>query len=135
MTEPLSFRSTCPIASALDLVGDRWTLVIARDMVFGAATFGDFAAGAERIPRNILADRLKKMETAGLVRRERYQERPDRFRYVLTDRGARLLPVIQALATWGAAELPHVMQPPEDLLTATPDRLVAAQARPDTPQA
>ncbi|MCU0826224.1 MAG: helix-turn-helix transcriptional regulator [Tabrizicola sp.] len=134
MTEPPSFRSTCPIASALDLVGDRWTLVIARDMVFGAATFGDFAAGAERIPRNILADRLKKMEAAGLVRRERYQERPDRFRYVLTDQGAALLPVIQALARWGAATLSHAMSPPDALLSATPATLIAAQVRPDKPQ-
>ncbi len=130
MADAEEFRSDCPVASALDVVGDRWTLVIVRDMIFGAATFGDFAKGAERIPRNILADRLKRMEVTGLVRRERYQVRPDRFRYLLTAKGANLLPVVQALSLWSARYLPHVYAPPEALLQAQPGDLIA-----DTPGA
>jgi DNA-binding HxlR family transcriptional regulator len=120
MSDAFEFRSDCPVASALDLVGDRWTLVIVRDMIFGAATFGDFAKGAEHIPRNILADRLKRMTAAGLVRQEKYQARPDRFRYLLTAKGADLLPVVQALSLWSAAHLAHVYAPPEQLLAALP---------------
>jgi DNA-binding HxlR family transcriptional regulator len=123
--EMMDFRSACPIASTLDLIGDRWSLVIVRDMIFGASTFSDFAAGTEHIPRNILADRLKRLEAAGIVSRERYQERPERFRYALTHRGADLLPVVQALAGWGAAHLPHSYAPPDDLLSRQPQDLVS----------
>ncbi|NJM84277.1 MAG: helix-turn-helix transcriptional regulator [Tabrizicola sp.] len=124
MTDSMTFRSDCPVASALDLVGDRWTLVIVRDMIFGAATFGDFARGAERIPRNILANRLRRMTVAGLVRQEKYQARPDRFRYLLTAKGADLLPVVQALSLWSAAHLGHVYPPPDALLQAQPADLM-----------
>ncbi len=124
MTEEPTFRSNCPVASALDLVGDRWTLLIVRDMIFGGATFGDFAAGAEHIPRNILAERLKRMEAVGLVRREKYQSRPDRFRYLLTEQGADLLPAVQALSRWSAAHLAHVYAPPDTLLQAQPNDLI-----------
>lgn len=114
--EKTAFRSDCPIASTLDLVGDRWSLLILRDMLFGGATFTDFAASAERIPRNVLAERLKRLEAAGIVRREKYQDRPERFRYGLTPKGAEFLPVIQALAVWGGRHLAHAYQPPEALL-------------------
>jgi DNA-binding HxlR family transcriptional regulator len=130
MSETDGFRSDCPVASALDLVGDRWTLVVLRDMIFGAATFGDFVLGAERIPRNILADRLKRMERQGLVRRERYQERPERYLYFMTSKGADFLPVIQALSLWSARHLGHVYAPPDTLLAARPEDLT-----PDRPDA
>jgi DNA-binding HxlR family transcriptional regulator len=117
------FRSDCPVASALDLVGDRWTLIILRDMIFGATTFSDIAKAVEHIPRNILSDRLRKMAEAGLVQRERYQERPDRFKYLLTEKGADLLPVIQALGRWSAVHLAHVYPPPDTLLAAVPEDL------------
>ena len=118
------FRSNCPIASALDMIGDRWSLVIVRDMIFGASTFSDFAEGAEHIPRNILAERLKRLETAGIVRKEMYQERPPRFRYRLTARGAGLLPVVQALGRWGGAQIAHTYDPPDELLSKRPEDLV-----------
>jgi DNA-binding HxlR family transcriptional regulator len=128
MTGTDDFRSDCPVASALDLVGDRWTLVILRDMIFGAATFGDFAGGAEHIPRNILADRLKRMERNGLVRREQYQDRPVRHRYLVTPKGADLLPVIQALGLWSARHLAHVYAPPDALLAARPEDLTQGRS-------
>jgi DNA-binding HxlR family transcriptional regulator len=130
MTEDTAFRSACPIASALDLVGDRWTLLIVRDIAFGGATFTGFAHSAERIPRNILTERLRRMVANGLLRRERYQERPDRFRYLLTRKGADLLPVVQALGLWSAAHLGHVYPPPEALLALGPADLTSG-----TPQA
>ena len=66
-------RSTCPTACALDIAGDRWTLLIVRDLLRGRDTYGKLAASDEGIPTNILADRLKKMEAAGLVEPEPYQ--------------------------------------------------------------
>jgi DNA-binding HxlR family transcriptional regulator len=119
------FRSDCPIASSLDMIGDRWSLVIVRDMIFGATTFSDFAGGSERIPRNVLAERLKRLETAGVIRKELYQERPKRFRYHLTARGAGLLPIVQALARWGAAHIAHTYDPPDALLSKQPQDLVS----------
>jgi DNA-binding HxlR family transcriptional regulator len=118
------FRSDCPIASTLDLVGDRWTLVVLRDMIFGATRFGDFLAKPEGIPRNILTERLKRLEAAGLIARAAYQDRPPRFAYRLTARGADMLPVIQALATWGGRHLPHAYAPPAALLQARPETLL-----------
>lgn len=123
MNTPI-FRSDCPVASALDIPLDRWSLVIVRDMIFGAATFSDFAASTEHIPRNMLAERLTRLETAGTIWRERYQERPERFRYRLTALGAELLPVIQVLSLWGAKHVPHAYDPPPELLSLQPQELV-----------
>ena len=80
-------RSPCPIASALDVVGDKWTLLVVRDMLRGKQTYNDLLASPERIPTNLLAERLARLERAGLVSRSAYQERPVRYAYVLTDKG------------------------------------------------
>lgn len=114
------FRSDCPIASTLDLVGDKWTLLILRDMLFGASRFSDFVNAAEGIKRNILTDRLKRLTENGLVYRVPYQDNPPRFHYHLTPKGAALLPVIQELAKWGAANIAHTYDPPERLLSWLP---------------
>lgn len=119
-----AYRSDCPIASTLDLLGDRWTLVIFRDMAFGKARFSEFLASSEGIQRNILADRLRRMEAEGLIRKTLYQSRPDRYEYRLTAKGADLLPIIQQLALWGHRHLGHVYAPPEELLAWTPETLV-----------
>lgn len=118
------YRSDCPIASSLDVIGDKWTLVIIRDMAFGKSRFSDFLTSGEGIRRNILTDRLKRMEAGGLIRKALYQSRPDRYEYRLTRMGADLLPAIQHLALWGRRYLPHVYAPPEDLLAWTPEMLV-----------
>lgn len=102
-----SRRSDCAIASTLDLVGDRWSLLIVRDLLFrGVLRFADLAAAAEGIPTNTLADRLRRLEQDGIVAREPYQDRPVRHRYRLTDRGRDLAPVLDAMATWGVTHLP-----------------------------
>lgn len=115
------FRSDCPIASALDLIGDKWTLLILRDMLFGARRFSDFVNAAEGMKRNILTDRLKRLTEEGLIYRMPYQDNPPRFHYHLTPKGAALLPVIQELAKWGAAHIDHSYDPPQRLLDWRPE--------------
>ena len=80
----LPLRSRCPIAGALDILGDAWTLLVLRDLLFyDRHRFADFLASGEGISTNVLAARLKRLETCGLVERRRYQERPDRYEYHL----------------------------------------------------
>ena len=99
-------RSDCPVACSLDLIGDRWTLLVVRDLFFGKRRFAEFMASREGIKTNILAERLKRLERGGLIERVPYQNRPPRFEYRLTKPGRDLAPVIEAMATWGAANLP-----------------------------
>jgi len=94
-------RSDCPVSSALDVFGDRWTLVVVRDLTFGKTRFGELASGLEKIPTNILADRLKQLEAFEVIERIAYQERPTRYEYRLTMKGRDLAPVLQAMAEWG----------------------------------
>ena len=84
----------CAVARALDVVGERWTLLIVREMLFGPVTFGDIRRGIPRIPPATLSSRLRSLRTAGLV------EVSDR-RYQLTDSGLTLAPVVRELARWG----------------------------------
>ncbi|HVW22424.1 MAG TPA: helix-turn-helix domain-containing protein [Opitutaceae bacterium] len=96
-----SRRSVCPVACALDLLGDRWTLLVVRDLFWGKSRYGEFAASPEKIPTNLLADRLARLEAAGIVDSERYQDHPPRHAYRLTKRGRELGPILRALAGWG----------------------------------
>jgi DNA-binding HxlR family transcriptional regulator len=89
----------CPIARTLDLVGEWWTLLLIRDAVLGARKFEDFRISG--IADNILTARLKKLTAAGIFERRRYQTRPDRYEYLLTERGRELAPVVFALRSWG----------------------------------
>ena len=109
-------RSGCPIASTLDLVGDRWSLVIVRDLINGKRRYNEFLASPERIPTNILANRLKRMEAFGLVRKRPYQERPRRNEYLLTRKGSDLLTVLQAICRWGNAHIPDTWIPPASFM-------------------
>ena len=88
----------CPVARTLDVVGEWWTLVIVRDAFRGARRFEDFRRMG--IADNILSARLKKLVDEGVLERRRYQEHPDRFEYLLTDKGTDLTLVLGALATW-----------------------------------
>lgn len=89
----------CPIARTLDLVGEWWTLLIVRDALLGARRFDEFKATG--IADNILTTRLKRLTEAGIFRRRRYQTHPDRYEYLLTDKGAELAPIVLALRSWG----------------------------------
>jgi DNA-binding HxlR family transcriptional regulator len=103
-------RSTCPVARTLDLVGDRWTLLLIRDLLGGQKRYGDLLASAEHIPTNILAERLQRLERAGLLERVPYSEHPPRFEYRLTAEGRGLGHAVDALATWGLAHFPGTVR-------------------------
>ena len=106
-------RSTCPAACALDIAGDKWTLLVVRDLLRGRHTFKELLAADEGIPTNILADRLKKMEAAGLVSAKPYQERPVRYAYALTAKGRDLRHVLAAAALWGTKHVRGTRIAPE----------------------
>jgi DNA-binding HxlR family transcriptional regulator len=106
-------RSSCPAACALDIAGDRWTLLIVRDLLRGRDTYGKLAASDEGIPTNILADRLKKMEAAGLIEAKPYQDRPVRYTYSLTHKGRDLGEVLGAVARWGKKHIRGTVVAPE----------------------
>ncbi len=116
--KPAAFkRSPCPIANTLDLVGDKWTLLIVRDLLFfGKRQYREFSASPEGIPSNILADRLKRLERAGLVAKTPYQQRPVRYAYALTTVGADLKPVLLALIEWGNRHIAGTFRPPAERL-------------------
>jgi DNA-binding HxlR family transcriptional regulator len=110
---PGPLRSGCPVACALDVVGDRWTLLVVRDLLRGKKRFGEFAASPERIPTNILTERLKRLERAGLVEATPYSAHPPRFEYTLTPAGRELKPALSAIAAWGHARFPGTNPPPD----------------------
>jgi DNA-binding HxlR family transcriptional regulator len=95
-----SGRRLCPIADALELVGDRWALLAIRELSFGVTRFNDIQARTGA-PRASLATRLRELEDAGLVERRRYSARPPRDEYVLTPAGHALAPVLRELRAWG----------------------------------
>jgi DNA-binding HxlR family transcriptional regulator len=94
------------VASTLDLVGDKWSLLVVRDLLHGKSTYGELLDSPERIPTNILADRLKRLENAGLVVKSEYQERPVRYAYALSEKGMALGDVLMALVRWGKKYIP-----------------------------
>ncbi|HSD80191.1 MAG TPA: helix-turn-helix domain-containing protein [Solirubrobacteraceae bacterium] len=90
----------CSIARALEVLGDRWTLLVIRDAFLGLRRFDDFQRDLG-VARNVLADRLGRLVDEGILHRHRYQERPERFEYRLTAKGRELWPVTMALLRWG----------------------------------
>ena len=94
-------RSTCPVACLLDVVGDKWTLLVVRDLLLGKTRYGEFLESPEGIPTNILADRLKRLLEERIVEKHAYQSRPERFEYLLTEKGHELGAVVKAAVRWG----------------------------------
>jgi DNA-binding HxlR family transcriptional regulator len=101
-------RSHCPVANMLDLFGDKWTLLIVRDIILGKSRYGEFAQSAEGIPTNILANRLKRLESMGVVEKQAYSNKPVRFQYNLTDKGRDLVPMLEAMVEWASKHVPGV---------------------------
>jgi len=99
-------RSHCAVACTLDLVGDKWSLLVVRDLLRGSLTYGELQSSFEGIPTNILADRLRKMEEAGLISKSAYQEHPVRYAYGLTEKGKALGDVLLAIVRWGTKYIP-----------------------------
>jgi DNA-binding HxlR family transcriptional regulator len=99
-------RSPCPVACTLDLVGDKWSLLVIRDLLRGNVTFGQLQNSPEGIPTNILADRLRRLKEAGLIAKSAYQEHPVRHAYALTEKGKALSDVLLVLVRWGKKHIP-----------------------------
>lgn len=117
----MPLRSPCPIAGALDILGDRWTLLVLRDLLFyDKHRFREFLESPEAISTNILAERLDRLERGGLIERRRYQARPLREEYHLTARGHDLLPVLRELIKWGQRHIRGVARKPPAPVTIAP---------------
>ncbi|MGI9480807.1 MAG: winged helix-turn-helix transcriptional regulator [Hyphomicrobiales bacterium] len=119
MSKTSKMRQTgCPISFSLDIFGDRWTLLILRDLLlFGKKRYGEFLDSDERIASNILSDRLKRLEANGILQRETNPEDGRQAIYKATGKGKRLLPVLLEIAAWGASH---------DEGTSAPDGFVEA---------
>jgi DNA-binding HxlR family transcriptional regulator len=100
----------CSAARALEVVGQRWTLLILRDLFLGVVRFDDLVRGLG-VTRSVLARRLTHLDDQGLVERELYQQHPERYEYRLTDKGAELLEVLARLLEWGDRHYPHPAGP------------------------
>jgi DNA-binding HxlR family transcriptional regulator len=110
-------RSGCPIAISLDIFGDRWSLLIVRDLIFcRGRSFREFEAAGEGIATNILAERLDRLERAGIIRRRRDPDDRRRVVYLLTDKGIDLAPVLVEMIIWAARH--ERTEAPEDVVTA-----------------
>lgn len=94
----------CALARALELIGERWTLLVIRDAFFGVRRYSDFVAHLD-IPRAVLSDRLQALTSAGVLERRRYQQSPPRDEYVLTEMGKELWPAVYTLGLWGGRHL------------------------------
>lgn len=114
--EENNFRSDCPISSALDLFGDKWSLLIIRDLVyFGERTFKDFSNAAEKISSARLADRLCKLDVLGLIKKSNHPTNKKVYLYSLTEKGLDLFPVIAEYVRWSNKYLnDHIAEPAKE---------------------
>lgn len=106
-------RSSCPISLAMEAFGDKWTLLLIRDMLGGKCRYKDFQDSPEKIPTNILASRLKRLENMGFVDRLLYQDKPKRYQYILKQRGKDIIPILQEITRWSLKHTPDCRQPPD----------------------
>lgn len=97
----IDFRSQCPISTALDIFGDKWSLLILRDLIFNNKnTYGEFLNTDEKIATNILADRLATLETSGIISKHDHPESKVKVLYKLTPKGIDLIPVLVEIIVW-----------------------------------
>jgi DNA-binding HxlR family transcriptional regulator len=110
MKKKIEYRSDCPISTALDIFGDKWSLLIVRDMMFkGMNTYGDFLKGEEKIATNILADRLMLLEAGGIIAKQKHPESKAKILYTLTPKGIELVPSLVEIIAW--SEKHHEVHP------------------------
>ena len=102
-----TLRSPCPVACVLDICGDRWTLLVIRDLMFGRSRFKDFSASPEGIPTNILSDRLARLLRHGIAEQVPAKDGSLRQAYQLTEKGHALKPLLKAMRDWGLQWEPH----------------------------
>ena len=95
-------RSACPIANTLDVLGDRWTLLVIRDLMFmGKHEYHEFVSGPESIATNILSDRLKRLMRTGIINSQSHPSHKSKKLYYLTQKGKDLLPLMVEMILWG----------------------------------
>lgn len=125
------YRSTCPISTALELVGDRWTLLVIRDLMFGGKRhFREFLKAEEGISSNVLADRLNSLVEDGIVTRRDDPTHAQKAIYSLTDKGLDLLPVLIAISAWTQKYHPRTRRPEAvDLVARGPKSLKQLEAQ------
>ena len=100
-TREVGHRSPCPVACLLDILGDRWTLLIVRDLIFGRSRFKDFTGSPEGIPTNILSERLERLIRHGIAEQVPVPDSPKRLGYSLTEKGRALTPLLKEMRDWG----------------------------------
>ena len=93
-------RSICPVSAGLEIFGDRWTLLIIRDLFAGKTTYSEFISSPEKISTNILSSRLNWLEEQGIINSQEKSERTGKAIYKLTEKGSSLYPVVDAIANW-----------------------------------
>lgn len=113
--DAMRWRSECPIASSLDIVGDKWTLLVLRDLLDGKTRFSEFERSPESIPTNILTDRLRRLVQHGLADRVKAGGR--RIDYYVTEKGEGMRPVLLAMAQWGNKHVSGTWVPPTNYLS------------------
>ncbi|GAB3747060.1 winged helix-turn-helix transcriptional regulator [Spirosoma pomorum] len=108
----LKQRSTCPISTSLDVLGDKWSLLILRDMVFaGKSTYGQFLQSEEKMATNILADRLSVLESQGILTKTVAADKKSKFTYRLTEKGVDTIPILMELILWGTKHCSTIVDP------------------------
>ena len=108
---PVTAPRECSVAAALDVIGEKWSLLVVRELILGANKFNDIAANTGA-PRDILTARLRRLEELGVIAREEYSQRPPRYSYVLTKKGRDLRPVVTTLKHWGDTHVTGRVLPP-----------------------
>ena len=103
----LKQRSPCPVSTSLDVLGDKWTLLILREMVFaGKSSYGQFLQSSEKIATNVLADRLALLESQGILTKTVAADKKSKYTYRLTKKGVDTVPIIVELVLWGTKHCP-----------------------------
>ena len=105
-----TYNHPCVIAQTLDVLGDRWTLLILRDLMAGLHRYNDILESCAGMSPNVLSDRLKRLETERLIDRNYYKELPPRVEYTLTEKGWSVRPILTALVEWGRDHTPGFTQ-------------------------
>lgn len=113
-------QETCPIARSLDVVGERWTLLVLRDIMNRRRKFKELLESCEGISPNLLADRLKRLEERGMIERRFYSDHPPRAEYRLTEKGKAFAPILQELYKWG-----REYEPLEGVVEPTLEEIIA----------
>jgi len=107
-------RSRCPVSCTLDVLGDRWSLLVVRDLMLGKHRYQEFLESEEGIPTNILAERLRRLRRRGLITCKRYTNHPPRVEYSLTPKGEALRPTLRAMVDWGVTHAGGRRPPPAE---------------------